>query len=218
MAQVYQDNYIRNELASSSNTVGESHPFATSLDIKKESFREANFYGVAYTPQSVGVPAWMIGKAYGEYENYEEAIRWYEKEKENKAFALYRMAKCFLKLKNADKAIPLLKQAVSEYKHIQAAIDLGTLYLVGAYGVPKDSIRAMDFYHEAFILKNPDDRINLRIANTIALYDPDMTSDYFKRAFETKEISEQDYNTRMKAICEGALASKNTKLQTVLRQ
>lgn len=99
--------------------------------------------------------------------DYEKAISLYQKAiqtKENEAPALYNSAVCFIKLKQYEKAIPLLKSAISKRKDSKYFFNLGY-----CFAMLKNNKKALVYFNTAWALDNNDKdcekAINLIIKN-----------------------------------------------------
>lgn len=100
-------------------------------------------------------------------QDYKRAIAMYQKAAENKdneAASMYNAAVCFIKLKQYEKAVPLLKSALMERRESKYFFNLGY-----CYAMLKDNKRALVYFNTAWSLDNNDKdcekAINLIIKN-----------------------------------------------------
>lgn len=85
---------------------------------------------------------------------YKKAIDIYKKAieiKDNKTASLYNTAVCFIKLKDYEKAIPLLMLALMEKQDSRYYFNLGY-----CYAMMKDSRKALIYFNTAWALDNTD--------------------------------------------------------------
>lgn len=99
--------------------------------------------------------------------DYEKAILMYKKAvqtKENEAPSLYNAAVCFIKLKQYEKAIPLLKSAIIRRNDSKYFFNLGY-----CFAMLKDNKKALIYFNTAWSIDNDDSdcekAINLIIKN-----------------------------------------------------
>lgn len=99
---------------------------------------------------------------------YKKAIDAYKKAleyKENTPASLYNIAVCLIKLKDYEKAIPLLKTAIKEKEDSRYFFNLGY-----CYAMLKDTKKALIYFNTAWALNHDDyeceKAINL-IVNTL---------------------------------------------------
>jgi tetratricopeptide (TPR) repeat protein len=86
--------------------------------------------------------------------DYKRAIAMYQKAieiKENEAAAFYNAAVCFIKLNQYEKAISLLKTAISQKKESRYFFNLGYCYTM-----IKDNKKALVYFNTAWALDNTD--------------------------------------------------------------
>lgn len=86
--------------------------------------------------------------------DYRKAIQMYQKAieyKENEAASLYNSAVCFIKLKEYDKAIALLKRAIILKQDSKYFFNLGY-----CYSILKDNKKALIYFNTAWALDNND--------------------------------------------------------------
>lgn len=86
--------------------------------------------------------------------DYKSAIIMYQKAamyKDNEAASLYNAAVCFIKLKNYDKAIPLLKSAIIKKREGKYFFNLGY-----CYAMLKNNKKALIYFNTAWSLDNND--------------------------------------------------------------
>ncbi len=100
-------------------------------------------------------------------QEYKKAISLYQKAakiKENEAASLYNAAVCFIKLKEYEKAVPLLKSAINQKRESKYFFNLGY-----CYAMLKDNRKALIYFNTAWSLDNNDidceKAINLIIKN-----------------------------------------------------
>lgn len=85
---------------------------------------------------------------------YEKAIDYYEKaisNKENEACSYYNSGVCFIKLKEYDKAISMLKLAIKIQPDSKYFFNLGY-----CYAMKNDSKKALVYFNIAWSLNNSD--------------------------------------------------------------
>ncbi|WP_194190614.1 tetratricopeptide repeat protein [Clostridium chrysemydis] len=85
---------------------------------------------------------------------YEKAIDYYEKaisNKENEACSYYNSGVCFIKLKEYDKAISMLKLAIKIQSDSKYFFNLGY-----CYAMKNDSKKALVYFNIAWSLNNSD--------------------------------------------------------------
>ncbi|MFL0269850.1 tetratricopeptide repeat protein [Candidatus Clostridium radicumherbarum] len=108
-------------------------------------------------------------KANGLYntKDYLKAISMYKKAiktKENEAASLYNTAVCFIKLKQYEKAIPLLKTAILRRRDSKYFFNLGY-----CFAMLNDNKKALIYFNAAWAIDNEDSdcekAINLIIKN-----------------------------------------------------
>lgn len=99
--------------------------------------------------------------------DYEKAISMYQKAvqtKENEAPSLYNAAVCFIKLKQYEKAIPLLKSAIIKRNDSKYFFNLGY-----CFAMLKNNKKALIYFNTAWSIDNDDidceKAINLIIRN-----------------------------------------------------
>jgi tetratricopeptide (TPR) repeat protein len=99
--------------------------------------------------------------------DYKKAIAMYQKAvelKDNEAASQYNAAVCFIKLKEYEKAIPLLKSALIQKRDSKYFFNLGY-----CYAMLKDNKKALIYFNTAWSLDNNDNdcekAINLIINN-----------------------------------------------------
>jgi tetratricopeptide (TPR) repeat protein len=99
--------------------------------------------------------------------DYEKAISMYQKAvqiKDNEAPSLYNAAVCFIKLKQYEKAIPLLKSAIDKRRDSKYFFNLGY-----CFAMLKDNKKALINFNTAWSIDNDDcdceKAINLIIRN-----------------------------------------------------
>jgi tetratricopeptide (TPR) repeat protein len=99
--------------------------------------------------------------------DYEKAISMYQKAiktKDNEAPSLYNTAVCFIKLKQYDKAIPLLKTAIIKRRDSKYFFNLGY-----CFAMLKDNKKALIYFNTSWSIDNEDSdcekAINLIIRN-----------------------------------------------------
>lgn len=86
--------------------------------------------------------------------DYKKAIDMYEKAvqiKDNEPSSLYNSAVCFIKLKQYNKAIPLLKSAIKLKRESKYFFNLGYCYTM-----LKDNRKALIYFNNAWCLNNDD--------------------------------------------------------------
>ncbi|MBM7870003.1 tetratricopeptide (TPR) repeat protein [Clostridium pascui] len=91
---------------------------------------------------------------YYNLKEYKKAISLYQKSilvKENEAASLYNSAVCFIKLKDYNNAIPLLKSAVNLKRDSKYFFNLGY-----CYAMLKDNKKALIYFNTAWALDNED--------------------------------------------------------------
>ncbi len=87
-------------------------------------------------------------------QDYKRAIVLYQKaveSKDNEAASLYNAAVCFIKLKQYQKAIPLLKSALLEKRDSKYFFNLGY-----CHAMLKDNKKALIYFNTAWSLDNSD--------------------------------------------------------------
>jgi len=87
-------------------------------------------------------------------QEYKKAISLYQKAaktKENEAASLYNAAVCFIKLKEYEKAVPLLKSAINQKRESKYFFNLGY-----CYAMLKDNRKALVYFNTAWSLDNND--------------------------------------------------------------
>lgn len=85
---------------------------------------------------------------------YKKAIDTYKKAieiKDNKTASLYNTAVCFIKLREYEKALPLLKLAITEKQDSRYYFNLGY-----CYAMLKDAKKALIYFNTAWALDNND--------------------------------------------------------------
>ncbi|MBI6873721.1 tetratricopeptide repeat protein [Clostridium aciditolerans] len=102
--------------------------------------------------------------------DYKKALDMYEKAiklKENEASSLYNSAVCFIKLKEYNRAIPLLKSAIDLKRESKYFFNLGYCYTM-----LKDNKKALVYFNTAWSLNNDDTdcekAINIIIKNHLS--------------------------------------------------
>jgi tetratricopeptide (TPR) repeat protein len=100
-------------------------------------------------------------------QDYKRAIALYQKAveiKDNEAASLYNAAVCFIKLKEYEKAIPLLRSALLQKRDSKYFFNLGY-----CYAMLKNNKKALVYFNTAWSLDNNDKdcekAINLIIKN-----------------------------------------------------
>lgn len=86
--------------------------------------------------------------------DYKMALQMYEKSiklKDNEAASLYNSAVCFIKLKEYNKAIPLLKSAINLKRESKYFFNLGYCYTM-----LKNNKKALIYFNTAWSLNNDD--------------------------------------------------------------
>jgi len=99
--------------------------------------------------------------------DYEKAISMYQKAiktKDNEAASLYNTAVCFIKLKQYEKAIPLLKTAILKRRESKYFFNLGY-----CFAMLNNNNKALIYFNTAWSIDNEDSdcekAINLIIKN-----------------------------------------------------
>ncbi|MFD3156083.1 tetratricopeptide repeat protein [Haloimpatiens sp. FM7330] len=85
---------------------------------------------------------------------YDKAIDMYKKsaeQKQNEASALYNAGVCFIKLKNYEKAIPLLKYAIKKTPQSKYFFNLGY-----CYSMINNNKKALIYFNTAWSLNSSD--------------------------------------------------------------
>jgi tetratricopeptide (TPR) repeat protein len=100
-------------------------------------------------------------------QDYKRAIVMYQKaveNKDNEAASLYNAAVCFIKLKQYERALPLLKSAIVQKRESKYFFNLGY-----CYAMLKDNKKALVYFNTAWSLDNDDKdcekAINLIVKN-----------------------------------------------------
>lgn len=86
--------------------------------------------------------------------DYKKAIAMYQKAamyKDNEAVSLYNAAVCFIKLKNYERAIPLLKSAIIKKREGKYFFNLGY-----CYAMLRDNRKALIYFNTAWSIDNND--------------------------------------------------------------
>jgi tetratricopeptide (TPR) repeat protein len=108
------------------------------------------------------------GNEFYNNKNYKDAITTYLKSaeiKENEAASLYNAAVCYIKLKEYEKAIPLLKKSLilkSDNKYF--------FNLAYCYSMLKDTKKALIYFNTAWALDNADNECEKAIKLIIKQY------------------------------------------------
>ncbi|MCM0647546.1 tetratricopeptide repeat protein [Clostridium swellfunianum] len=87
-------------------------------------------------------------------QDYKRAISLYQKaveNKDNEAASMYNAAVCFIKLKQYEKALPLLKSALLQKRDSKYFFNLGY-----CYAMLKDNKKALIYFNTAWALDNND--------------------------------------------------------------
>ncbi|WP_123054395.1 tetratricopeptide repeat protein [Clostridium sp. JN-1] len=96
----------------------------------------------------------QIANEYYNAKNYKKAIYMYGKaimQKNNVSSSLYNSAVCFIKLKDYERAIPLLRSAIKLKRDSKYFFNLGY-----CYAVLKDNKKALLYFNTAWCLDNDD--------------------------------------------------------------
>jgi tetratricopeptide (TPR) repeat protein len=86
--------------------------------------------------------------------DYKQALAMYQKAielKDNEAASLYNAAVCFIKLKDYEKAIPLLKSSIMKKREAKYFFNLGY-----CHAMLKDNKKALIYFNTAWSLDNTD--------------------------------------------------------------